>query len=46
VADFIGTTNLLHGEIVGAARRHDIRLDSGELCRIRAARERSATSST
>jgi spermidine/putrescine transport system ATP-binding protein len=37
VADFIGTTNLLHGEIVGeTGGGTDIRLDSGELCRVRA----------
>jgi len=37
VADFIGTTNLLHGEILGqAGGATDVRLDSGEVCRIRA----------
>jgi spermidine/putrescine transport system ATP-binding protein len=37
VADFIGTTNLLHGEIVGAnGSASDVRLDSGEICRIKA----------
>jgi len=35
VADFIGTTNLLHGEVAGAASGWtDVRLDSGEMCRI------------
>jgi spermidine/putrescine transport system ATP-binding protein len=36
VADFIGTTNLLHGEIAGTSSGWtDVRLDSGEICRIR-----------
>jgi spermidine/putrescine transport system ATP-binding protein len=35
VADFIGTTNLLHGEVAGAGSGWtDVRLDSGEICRI------------
>ena len=35
VADFIGTTNLLHGEVADAASGWtDVRLDSGEMCRI------------
>jgi spermidine/putrescine transport system ATP-binding protein len=35
VADFIGTTNLLHGDVVGArGSATEIRLDSGEICRV------------
>jgi spermidine/putrescine transport system ATP-binding protein len=35
VADFIGTTNLLHGEVVSTgASATEVRLDSGELCRV------------
>jgi spermidine/putrescine transport system ATP-binding protein len=35
VADFIGTTNLLRGEVVGAGGSvTDVRLDSGEICRV------------
>jgi spermidine/putrescine transport system ATP-binding protein len=37
VADFIGTTNLLHGEVAATGSGWtDVRLDSGEICRIRA----------
>jgi spermidine/putrescine transport system ATP-binding protein len=45
VADFIGTTNLLHGAVTGhEAMATVIRLDSGEACRVAATAERPVES--